>query len=92
MRLSAVSGKWLAVASCLCLLSACAELGFPTETESASSKHPRRHSSVRAQPAPKPEVSSPASHRTCIDTFKLEVGTPRYDKCIASLSELEAKP
>lgn len=69
----------------LTMLSACDGM---FENGSAGPARSPRHTSYRA-PTAKPEVTSPAAYKTCTETFKLEVGTPRYDKCIASLGELE---
>lgn len=80
----------LALACTLFALTACDGM-FTSPSAGKETKHQRRAGVHRAQPVAKPEVTSPASHKTCTETFKLEVGTPRYTKCIASLSELEAK-
>ena len=88
MRMLVFGRHVLMTASCLCLLAACEQ--FSSEGAELN-KHPLRHTAVRSKPVTKP-VASPAAHKTCTETFKLEVTDPRYDRCITSLSELEAKP
>ena len=78
----------LTLAACFALATACSDFMSGSEPGDASGKK-RTHYS-RTVAAPKPTVS-PAAQKTCTETFNLEVGTPRYDKCIASLAELEAK-
>lgn len=85
MRLSTIAAPLVTAAACCALLAACSEFSRDPAPQ------PRRHNAVRSAPAVKPEIASPASHKTCTETFKLEVTDTRYDRCIASLSELEAK-
>ncbi len=62
---------------------------FKSESPSHETTPRKSYSRAASKPAEKPEVVTPESHRTCVDTFKLAVGTPRYEKCVNSLGELE---
>ncbi len=87
MQVSRLLNHCVMGAACLALLAACDMLSGDSDNKT----HPRRHTATRATPVVKPELAAPASHKTCTETFKLQVADPRYTKCIASLRELEAK-
>jgi len=85
MRATEMVTKLAMALACLLVVSACTESSHTDRTD------PRHRTATRAEPAPNPAVTFPASYKTCTETFKLEIGTPRFDKCITSLSELEAQ-
>lgn len=84
MRVKVSLRSSLALAACGLLAMGCDQ--FMQEDTSEPVRKPRPAASAPAKP-----TGSATAQKTCKETFRLEPGDARYDRCIASLTDLEAK-
>lgn len=87
MRVSVALRHGLLISLCGMFAVGCDQFPLHSDRAAQASRHTKARIAAPAKP-----VGSPATQKTCKETFRLEPGDPRYDRCIASLTELETKP